>query len=56
MSMDMDFKNDNDFKLDRGKVRTAGADWMWVMMTFQKDTSQTTGIMKTWFRFIIILL
>ena len=36
MSMDMDFKNDNDFKLDRGKVRTAGgADWMWVMMTFQ---------------------
>ena len=35
MSMDMDFKNDNDFKLDRGKVRTAGADWMWVIMTFQ---------------------
>ena len=56
MSMDMDLKNEKDFKLDRGKVRTAGADWMWVMMTFQRDTSQTTGIMKTWFRFIIILL
>ena len=35
MSMVLDFKNENDFKLDRGKVRTAGADWMWVMMTFQ---------------------
>ena len=33
MSMDMDFNKD--FKLDRGKVRTAGANWMWVMMTFQ---------------------
>ena len=53
----MDFQNEieDDYKHNEANVMTARSDWVWVMMTFQKDTSQSTGIMKTWFRFIIIV-
>ena len=38
MSMDIDFQNENDYKDNRAKVRTTGADWVWVRMTFQNET------------------